>query len=203
MPRAPEEVTFGLGALHDLVSRWPLRQAHFLHFRLASFTLLFHPSASLFLLAWQVPHGFSSALKVVGSFAATPTGTISARIGNKRPVVIGLFLIALASVFGALAPSLIWLLVSRLVEKKTRLSAGRVGVKAEASSKMEQQMLLIIRVDQQPCLWAMRPKRKMTTRRLARVRKSASVTEVIYAWKSLAMALTQKIRMKHSNVSSD
>lgn len=57
-----------------------------------------------------------SALNIVGLFAATPTGTLSARIGNKRTVVIGLLLIALASAFGALAPSLIWLLISRLVE---------------------------------------------------------------------------------------
>ena len=57
-----------------------------------------------------------SALNIVGLFAANLTGTLSARIGNKRAVVIGLLLIALASAFGALVSTLIWLLISRLVE---------------------------------------------------------------------------------------
>jgi DHA1 family inner membrane transport protein len=57
-----------------------------------------------------------SALNVVGLFAATPTGTICARMGNKRAVVTGLVMVALASACGGFSPSLAWLLVSRLVE---------------------------------------------------------------------------------------
>ena len=57
-----------------------------------------------------------SALNVVGLFAATPTGSICSRIGNKRAIVIGLLMIAIASACGGFSPSLAWLLVSRLVE---------------------------------------------------------------------------------------
>jgi len=57
-----------------------------------------------------------SALNVVGLLAATPTGTICARIGNKRAVVIGLLVIATASACGGFSPNLAWLLLSRLAE---------------------------------------------------------------------------------------
>ncbi len=57
-----------------------------------------------------------SALSIVGLFAAIPTGTLGDRFGNKLTVIAGLVLIAIASGLGGLAPSLPWLLVSRLVE---------------------------------------------------------------------------------------
>lgn len=57
-----------------------------------------------------------SALNIVGLFAATPTGSISARIGNKRAIVSGLLLTAMASALGGFSPSLPWLLISRLIE---------------------------------------------------------------------------------------
>lgn len=57
-----------------------------------------------------------SALNVVGLFAATPAGTLCARMGNQRAVVAGLVMTALASAFGGFSPSLAWLLLTRLVE---------------------------------------------------------------------------------------
>jgi MFS family permease len=57
-----------------------------------------------------------SALSIVGLFTATPAGAISARIGNKRAIIIGLVLIAIASAAGGFSPSLSWLLISRFIE---------------------------------------------------------------------------------------
>ncbi len=79
------------------------------HIGLASIRQSF--SLSLFSASWIL-----SALSIVGLFAAIPTGTFSARIGNKRAVVIGLVLIAIASAVGGFSPSLFWLLTSRLIE---------------------------------------------------------------------------------------
>src|SRR5580692_2976267 len=79
------------------------------HIALASIRQSF--SLSLVSASWIL-----SALSIVGLFAAIPTGTISARIGNKRAVVIGLVLIAIASAVGGFSPSLFWLLASRLIE---------------------------------------------------------------------------------------
>lgn len=79
------------------------------HIALASIRESF--SLSLVSASWIL-----SALSIVGLFAAIPTGTFSARIGNKRAVVIGLVLIAIASAVGGFSPSLFWLLASRLIE---------------------------------------------------------------------------------------
>lgn len=57
-----------------------------------------------------------SALSIVGLFAAIPTGTLGDRFGNKRIVIAGLLFIAVASALGGFAPSLPWLLLSRLIE---------------------------------------------------------------------------------------
>ncbi len=57
-----------------------------------------------------------SALSIVGLFAAIPAGTIGDRFGNKRTVIAGLIFIAVASAVGGFAPSLPWLLLSRLIE---------------------------------------------------------------------------------------
>ncbi len=57
-----------------------------------------------------------SALNIVGLFIATPVGTWSARLGNKRAVVLGLVLAAAASAAGGFAPSLNLLLASRFIE---------------------------------------------------------------------------------------
>jgi MFS family permease len=57
-----------------------------------------------------------SALSIVGLLAAIPTGTLGDRFGNKRTVIAGLLFIAIASALGGFAPSLPWLLVSRLIE---------------------------------------------------------------------------------------
>ena len=57
-----------------------------------------------------------SALNIVGLFTATPVGTLASRIGNKRTVVIGLFLIAVASAAGGFSSNLSLLLASRFAE---------------------------------------------------------------------------------------
>jgi MFS family permease len=57
-----------------------------------------------------------SALNIVGLFVAIPTGTLGDQFGNKRIVIAGLLFIAVASALGGLAPSLSWLLLSRLIE---------------------------------------------------------------------------------------
>lgn len=57
-----------------------------------------------------------SALNIVGLFAAIPTGTLGDQFGNKRIVIAGLLFIAVASALGGFAPSLRWLLLSRLIE---------------------------------------------------------------------------------------
>ena len=57
-----------------------------------------------------------SALSIVGLFAAIPVGTLGYRFGNKRTVIAGLLLTAIASGLGGFAPNLHWLLASRLIE---------------------------------------------------------------------------------------
>ena len=57
-----------------------------------------------------------SALNVVGLLAATPAGTLCARMGNKRGVVLGLGMIAVSSAAGGFSPTVAWLLITRLVE---------------------------------------------------------------------------------------
>jgi MFS family permease len=57
-----------------------------------------------------------SALNIVGLFTATPAGSLSGRMGNKRAVVLGLLFIAFSSALGGFSPSLAWLLLSRFIE---------------------------------------------------------------------------------------
>ncbi len=57
-----------------------------------------------------------SALNVVGLFTATPAGTLCARIGNRRAVILGLVIAAAASAAGGFSPSLGWLLFTRFLE---------------------------------------------------------------------------------------
>ncbi len=68
-------------------------------------------SLGLFSASWIL-----SALNVVGLFAATPAGTLCARMGNRRAVIAGLATIAAASASGGFSPGLAWLLGTRLVE---------------------------------------------------------------------------------------
>lgn len=68
-------------------------------------------SLGLFSASWIL-----SALNIVGLFSATPAGTLSSRMGNKRAVVFGLTCVAIASASGGFAPSLPLLLASRFVE---------------------------------------------------------------------------------------
>lgn len=54
--------------------------------------------------------------ELVGLLAAVPVGSFSARIGNKRAVLIGLLALAVARASGGASPNIGWLLLSRTVE---------------------------------------------------------------------------------------
>src|SRR6202166_985609 len=64
-------------------------------------------------------------------------------------------------------------------------------------------MISTISVIRRPYRSAMSPKRNAPTGRIASVRKIASATAETFAWNCVAIALTQNVRIKKSNASSD
>ena len=77
------------------------------------------------------------------------------------------------------------------------------GANAEASSKTEYAMMSSINVGRRPKRSAINPNKNAPTGRIASVRKIASAIAETFVWNSVAIALTQKIRMKKSKASSD
>src|ERR1700722_8272149 len=64
-------------------------------------------------------------------------------------------------------------------------------------------MISTISVIRRPYLSAISPNRNAPTGRIASVRKIASATADTFAWNCVAIALTQNVRIKKSNASSD
>src|SRR5580693_10421371 len=77
------------------------------------------------------------------------------------------------------------------------------GANADDSSNTEYAMMSTINVGRRPNRSAIIPKRNAPTGRKASVMKIAAATAETFAWNWVAMALTQKVRMKKSNASSD
>jgi hypothetical protein len=77
------------------------------------------------------------------------------------------------------------------------------GANADDSSNSEYAMMSTINVGRRPNRSAIIPKRNAPTGRKANVMKIASATAETFAWNWVAIALTQKVRMKKSNASSD
>src|SRR5690242_1132285 len=77
-----------------------------------------------------------------------------------------------------------------------------VGAKADASSKIENEIMLTIRVGRLPYLSANTPKISAPKGRITRVQKIASAIFGIPTWKSAAIAFRQTVSKKKSTASS-